>query len=277
MDLLYDYSKFLSMYYADSTKETYLEQVKLFLEFLEGYKGKVNRIILYNLEKKDIYNYIAYISDKPKGTIKIKLSSVHNFISYLNKDLSEYLFEDIKLFDTIQKSPHFLSWREIDLLLNYYSGEKRDIIYLFLNLGIRLSEMANLNFSKINYEENYLTVIQKGNKQRKVYFNEETKQVLKKYTKLSYSRRQIQYFITYAMKKLGIKGSVHTLRHTFGTYMYKQTKDLLVVRDLLGHTSVEATKVYIHIDNEQLRKAYNSNPLANFKVGGGRDETNFNR
>lgn len=270
MDLLYKYSIYLSMYYANSTKDTYLEQVKLYLDFLKEQKGAMNHIILYNTTKKDIYNYLAFISEKQKGTMKVKIFAIKNFYSYINKDLSDFLFEDIKLFNTYTKLPKSLTSCEIEQLLKYYGGEKRDIIFLFLNLGIRLSEMTNLDFTKINYKENYFTILQKGNRQRIVYFNDDVKQVLQKYNSFSYSNRQIQYFISSAMKRLGIKGSVHTLRHTFATFMYKETKDILVVKELLGHSSIESTMIYTHIENENIKKAYESNPLANFKIGGGK-------
>lgn len=265
MEIVYKYSKYLSTYYTDGTKETYLEQVKLFLEFLEEYKGRVNHIILYNLEQKDIYNYIAYISDYKKSTIKTKLSAIRNFLSFINADLSDLLFKDVKLFNTNIKMPRFLVSREIDLLLNYYTGEKRDIIFLLLNTGLRLNEITQI--SSINYDEKYLITKVKGNYSRKVYFGEEVKAVLKRVVPIKYSRRAIQHFISYAMKKLGIEGSTHTLRHTYATYMYKQTKDILLVKELLGHKSVVSTQIYTHIDNDVIRRAYESNPLASFKVG----------
>lgn len=70
------------------------------------------------------------------------------------------------------------------------------------------------------------------------------------------------------MKKLNIRGSVHTLRHTFATIMYKQTKDILVVKELLGHRTVISTQIYTHVANDELKQAVNSNPLANYGVGG---------
>ena len=268
MRILYEYSYYLSTYYAVTTQMNYLENVNLFIGFLKEYKGKVNHLTLYNITKEDIYNYVAYISNLQKGTIKLRLVALKNFYTFLNKELAEYLFEDIKLYNTNSKLPYYLSLQEIKLLTNYYQGEKRDIIYLFLNLGIRLSEMANLNFNLINYDENYLTIIQKGGIQRKVYFSDKIKQVLRKYHKFSYNSRQIQHFISYAMKKLNIKGSVHTLRHTFATTMYKKTKDILLVKELLGHKTIISTQIYTHVTNDELKNAINSNPLANFGVGG---------
>lgn len=265
MEILYKYSKYLSMYYTNGTKETYLEQVKLFLEFLKDYKGKINLIILYNLEQKDIYNYIAYISDYKKSTIKTKLSAIRNFLAFINKELADFLFEDVKLFNTNIKSPKYLTSCEIDQLLNYYTGKKRDIIFLLLNTGLRLNEITQI--SSINYEEKYLITKVKGDYSRKVYFGEGVKNVLKRIMPIKYNRRAIQHFVSYAMRNLGIKGSTHTLRHTYATYMYKQTKDILLVKELLGHKSVLSTQVYTHIDNEIIRNAYESNPLGSYKVG----------
>lgn len=268
MDLLYSYKLFLSTYYSEHTQKTYLSEVNCYLRFLKEYKGNINNIIIYNVTRSDIYNYVAYLSNKPKTTIQIKLKAIKNYYTFLDKKLATFLFEDIKLYTSNKKLPHYLSLQEINLLLGFYSGEKRDIIYLFLNLGIRLSEMAQIDFKNINYNENYFTIIQKGGIQRRVYYSDQVKQVLKKYNKFSYNRRQIQYFISYAMKKLNIKGSTHTLRHTFATLMYRKTQDILLVKELLGHKTIISTQVYTHITNEKLRQAFNSNPLANFGVGG---------
>lgn len=175
MSILYEYTNYLSTYYAVTTQKNYLENVKLFIDFLKMYKGKVNQLTLYNVTKEDIYNYVAFISDRQKGSIKIRLASLKNFYLFLNRDLGEYLFEDIKLYDTNNKLPYYLSSQEIHKLYNYYNGEKKDIIFLFLNLGIRLSELEEIDFKNINYKENYFTIIQKGGTQRKVYFSNKIK------------------------------------------------------------------------------------------------------
>ena len=77
-------------------------------------------------------------------------------------------------------------------------------------------------------------------------------------------RREIQYIVTQAMKKLGIKGSTHTLRHTIATKMYEQTNDILLVKEFLGHKSIESTQLYTHISNKMVKEAVERNPLANF-------------
>lgn len=268
MDIVNKYDKYLLMYYSNTTKDTYLEQVKLFLNFIESYKGRINLITLYNLDKKDIYNYIAFISNFKKSTIKLKLSAIRNFLSFINASNSDLLFKDIKLFNSDIKLPKSLTSCEIEQLLNYYMGEKRDIIFLFLNTGLRLTEMTQI--SNINFEEKYFYVKAKGGYTRKVYFSESVKEVLLRLNTTKYNRRQIQSFISYAMKKLGIRGSVHTLRHTYATFMYQRTKDILLVKELLGHKSVLSTQIYTHIDNDVIKRAYESNPLASFKVGGRR-------
>lgn len=175
MDILYGYSCFLSTYYSDTTKDTYVEQVKMFFNFLKEYKGGLNNIIIYNIDRKDIYNYLAYISNYAKGTKKVKISAIKNFYSYLDKDRAIFLFEDIKLYGYEERLPKYLTKGEINDLLNFYDGEKQDIIFLFLTLGIRLSEMTQINFKNINYDENYLIIMQKGGRERKVYFSNNTK------------------------------------------------------------------------------------------------------
>ena len=272
MQILYEYSHYLSTYYSSYTKETYLEQVKLFLNFLKEYKGRINTLILYNIEQKDIYNYLAFISDYEKGTIRLKINAIKNFYNFLDKKLATFLFQDIKYYSNKIRLPKYLTLQQSKALIQFYTGEKRDIIFLFLNLGIRLAEMVNLDFKNINFEENYLQIIQKGSIQRRVYFSDQTKQVLKKYNGFSYNRRQIQYFISYAMKKLGINGSTHTLRHTFATCIYNETQDILLVKELLGHKSVLSTQIYTHVTNKELKNAIYSNPLSNFGVGGGEDK-----
>ena len=80
------------------------------------------------------------------------------------------------------------------------------------------------------------------------------------------SSKEIQYIVKKALKELGYKGSVHTLRHTAASLMYQETKDILLVKEFLGHKSIEATQIYMHLNNEQIKNAVDSNPLARWGV-----------
>lgn len=276
-NILYDYEQFLSTKcYADSTKEIYLINIRLFFNFLKEYKGKVNIITLCNITKSDIYNYIAFIDNLKKPTKEIRLYAIHSFYSFLNRDLSNFLFKDIKLFDNGIKLPNYLFSHQIRQVLNFYSN-KRDnlIIFLLLTTGIRISELANIEIQNINFQEKYINLKVKGGYYRNVYINNEIKYRLQDYigdrtegNLFNLKRRQIHNIVTKPMKEYGIRGSAHTLRHTFATEMYRKTKDILIVKELLGHKSLSSTQIYTYLDNDIVKHAVESNPLANYKVGG---------
>lgn len=272
MDILYKYAYFLSNY-ANTTKDNYLRGVKYFIRYLEETSGKSDIITLCNISKYEIYNYIAYLQGKSKGTIKNRIYAIKNFYHFLNSNLSRELFEDIKLYDTQIKIPYILSWQEIDLLTNYYKDKRNNlIVFLFLQTGIRLNELANIKVDDINLMDQFITVYGKGGRERQVYISNKTKEMIQEYLNeykpteylFGIKRREIQYIVTQAMKKLGIKGSTHTLRHTIATKMYEQTNDILLVKEFLGHRSIESTQLYTHISNKMVKEAVERNPLANF-------------
>ena len=268
MQILYNYYDYLSNY-SKSTQNTYYENVKLFIRYLKETKGKTDIIHICNIEQSDIYNYIAYMDNLSKNTKAIRLNSIKNFYSYLK--IRQDYFEDIKLFNLNKKMPSCLSSSQIDRLYNYYSDKRNKlIIYLFISTGIRLSELANINTEDINLKEKYIKVICKGGKERKILINEKCSQMLKEYMTegklFKIKKRQIQNIVTNALKKLNLKGSTHTLRHSSATIMYQHTKDILLVKEFLGHKTVLSTQIYTHINNEEVRRAVENHPLANFKI-----------
>lgn len=273
MYLLYKYEEFLSRY-AESTQKTYLGNVKLYLKFLKEYKGKNDIITVCNVTKADIYNYVAYLDKYSKNTKEIRLASIYNFYKFLNRDLSRYLFRDIKLFDTEQKTPRILSSFQIDAFKNYYSDKRNQlIIFIFLSTGIRLAELQQLRIENIDFKNQLFTVKVKGGYIRDVHFPKKCSEMIQDYigertegSLFGLGRRAIQKIIEKPMKDLGINGSAHTLRHTFATVMYKQTKDILLVKELLGHKTVTSTQIYTYIDNDEIRNAVESNPLSNYGV-----------
>jgi site-specific recombinase XerD len=164
---------------------------------------------------------------------------------------------------------------------------KRDycILTLFLNCGLRLSELVSIRISKI--KEDTLTVIGKGNKERVVYLNHacisslndymsirskiDTEDQNKDYLFLSTHRRPInkrsvEVLVKKHVQHAGLideKYSPHKLRHTAATLMYKHGKvDIRSLQMILGHENISTTQIYTHVDNESLREAINANPLA---------------
>lgn len=194
--------------------------------------------------------------------------------------------------------PKYLSFDDSKKLLEVTADEndenkERDyaIITLFLNCGLRLSELVGINISNIDFSENRLTVIGKGNKERTIYLNNACVNAIKDYIsvrptegvkndskasnkalflsnrKERISNRTVQYIVDRELTKAGLdtsKYSTHKLRHTAATLMYQYGNvDIRALQELLGHESIATTEIYTHVSNEQVRNAVESNPLAN--------------
>ena len=165
---------------------------------------------------------------------------------------------------------------------------KRDfaIITLFLNCGMRLSELIGINIKDIHFDDAKMTVIGKGNKERTIYLNKACMNAIKDYLEVRpkegvdykskdalflserrerISRRSVQYIVEKELKKAGLdttKYSVHKLRHTAATLMYQYGEvDIRALQELLGHASISTTEIYTHVANEQVRDAVERNPL----------------
>lgn len=169
-----------------------------------------------------------------------------------------------------------------------YRSRDYCIITLFLNCGMRLSELININLHDINHKEHVMRITGKGNKERLVYLNDACMDAIKTYLKdrpadglidrealfISRERKRIspktvQAMVNKYLEKIGLGGpgySVHKLRHTAATLMYQYGEvDIRVLKDILGHENLGTTEIYTHISDEQMKKASNSNPLSNVK------------
>jgi integrase/recombinase XerD len=189
------------------------------------------------------------------------------------------------------RHPVYLTLEESKQLLSSIDGENKErdyaIITLFLNCGLRLSELISIDINKINNDK--LTVIGKGNKERTVYLNSACIDAINNYLKVRptddnvkdknalflserkrrISKRAVQYLVK---KYIGIsnldteKYSPHKLRHTAATLMYKYGKvDIRSLQQILGHENISTTQIYTHLDDETLRNAINANPLSEEK------------
>jgi site-specific recombinase XerD len=159
------------------------------------------------------------------------------------------------------------------------------MITLFLNCGMRLSELVGINIKSIRFDENLVTVIGKGNKERTVYLNPACINAINEYLeerlkvnteedalflserKKRISKRTVQYVIKRYLANIdGLKGySTHKLRHTAATLMYQYGNvDIRALQEILGHESISTTEIYTHVDNSQIRQAIENNPLADY-------------
>ena len=256
---------------------------------------------LKKITTNDINSFLSYLAlnqgSRP-ATRARKISTIRIFFAYL---YDQKLIDDnpalgIKTPKQEKRMPKYLSLDDSKKLLSVTADEndenkERDyaIITLFLNCGLRLSELVGINISNIDFSEYKLTVIGKGNKERTIYLNEACIRAIQDYLsvrqkegvkvdskgsnkalflskrKERISNRMVQYIVERELMKAGLdtsKYSAHKLRHTAATLMYQYGHvDIRALQELLGHESIATTEIYTHVSNEQVRDAVERNPL----------------
>ncbi len=294
---------------SDRTIDEYYLDIRLFLKYIYASKYNTDQDIedvqikamtesdLRGITVTDIYNFIFYASDERNNADKAryrKISSLRSFFKYLEK--VEHIIDkdptkDLDVPVPKKALPKFLSLKESMKLLEAAgsSDSRRDycIITLFLNCGMRLSELVGINIADIDFLEYRLKVLGKGNKERMVYLNKACVEALNNYLEVRradpkaanepalfisnqhkrISKRRVQQIVENSLQAAGLDGkgiTTHKLRHTAATLMYQYGEaDVLTLKELLGHASVSTTEIYTHLSNENVRDAVESNPLAN--------------
>ena len=218
-----------------------------------------------------------------------KLSSIKSFYKYLTvrtKQLEENPVAELE-YPKLRKSlPKYLTLDQSAALLQAVSGqnEKRDyaILMLFLNCGIRRSELVGLNLTDV-YEDR-IRVVGKGNKERFVYFGsacrkaidaylEERKQIELSDNRALFGSRDknrisvtaVHRLVKKALLQAGLDStqfSAHKLRHTAATMMLSGGVDVKTVQEVLGHENLNTTQIYTHIESTELKIAAEANPLS---------------
>ena len=257
-----------------------------------------------NITTEDIYEFLLY-ADGVRGNMAAaksrKLSSIKGFFKYLH--IKRMMLDDnpainIETPKRKQALPKFLSMEESLMLLEAVKNDKesksrvRDyaIITLFLNCGMRVSELVGIDLNDVDRDLRSLTVTGKGNKQRIVYLNSACKQALSDYyaerlgekhvhtesKALFLSNREqrisvktVQWLVYKYLELAGLESkhySVHKLRHTAATLMYQTGEvDVRVLKDILGHEQLNTTQIYTHVSNRSMEEAMEHNPLATQK------------
>ncbi|MCI8868980.1 MAG: tyrosine recombinase XerC [Lawsonibacter sp.] len=252
----------------------------------------------------DVYNYMSYLSrDRaahpnsdstsyglaPSARAR-KIATIRSFYKYLTvkaKLMKENPMQDLDSPRLKKALPRYLDLDESIELLDSVEGKNssRDycILTLFLNCGLRISELVGLNVTDVR--EGQLRVLGKGNKERILYLNEACQNALQDWlTERSaltlvdrnalfvtlQNRRRISTAAVHKLvkKHLAAAGldssqySSHKLRHTAATLMLQNGVDVRTLQEVLGHDNLNTTQIYTHIDSENLRTAARANPLA---------------
>lgn len=286
--------RFMKLMRLDMPVHTQLESIDI---------RDIDLEFIRQIQTSDIFDFLSYLSSdriqNPESTSPEygisaksrarKLSAIKSFYKYLTvrtKQLTENPVADLE-YPKIRKSlPKYLTMEQSAALLKSVSGqnEKRDyaILMLFLNCGIRRSELVGLNLTDV-YEDR-IRVVGKGNKERFVYFGtpcrkaieaylgERNKKVLSDNRALFGSRdgNRISVSAVHRMVKkyllaAGLDASqfsAHKLRHTAATMMLSGGVDVRTVQEVLGHENLNTTQIYTHIENTELKIAAEANPLS---------------
>ena len=292
-----------------NTVQVYFYDLRVFFRFLKIHRNLADKKIEFNeidicdiditliktVSLTDLYAFMSYVSNNRDNTSYARARKVASLKSFFN-----YLTNKAKLLDInptselespkiTKRLPRYLNVEESKILLSSIDGQysERDfaIITLFLNCGMRLSELVGINLNCIKNDS--LTVIGKGDKERVIPLNKACLQAINAYMKVRpangvkdrnalfiserkqrISKESVQKIVKKYIKEAGLdpqRYSTHKLRHTAATLLYKYGNvDIRALQALLGHESIATTEIYTHLDKQQLKDAVDSNPLSDF-------------
>ncbi|HRT81710.1 MAG TPA: tyrosine recombinase XerC [Oscillospiraceae bacterium] len=307
--LVVDYSRYRDVVKNRSalTVREYARDLKTFFRFVVSSRGLADPKLPFEqidisgldidfmktITLNDAYSFLSYCRhdrDNSAVTRARKAVSLKRFFRYLNvqlKLLDENPLQELESPKIKKSLPKYLTLEQSLELLKAVDGnfKERDycIITLFLNCGLRLSELVSLNLNSIR-ADNTMSIIGKGNKERIVYLNQASVNAIERYLAVRpveglknrealfisrnmrrISNRAVENIINKFIDKAGLQGqgiSVHKLRHTAATLMYQHGEvDILLIKEILGHENLSTTEIYTHLVDSQLKSAVDKNPL----------------
>lgn len=294
---------------SSKTVNEYFIDLRTFFRYLKIHRGlvpsdvefdkiKIDDVdldILKTVTLNDAYEYMNYLVRDRNNKVAArarKCSSLKGYFKFLSsnrKYLDKNPLEDLEMPKKQKKLPKYLTLEQSMELLNSVEGDYKErdyaILTLFLNCGLRVSEMAGLNYTDIR-TDNTIRVVGKGNKERVIYLNKACVNALSDYMKIRpvdgvkdkkalfisrnhnrMSVKTIQAMVYKYLAKIGLDAqgySCHKLRHTAATLMYQYGDvDVRVLKEVLGHENLGTTEIYTHLSSPQLKSAADNNPLAN--------------
>lgn len=282
--------KFIKVYKGQEKEAKKIEDVKI---------NDITKDFLRKITLTDLFAFLSYtekVRENGSYTRSRKVSALRAFFGYLHqkaKIINENPALELETPKKEKRNPIYLTLEQCKILLN--SMDKKDknylrdycIFVLFLNCGMRISELCSIQLKRIKNDT--LTIVGKGNKERTVYLNHACLKAIENYLKVrddskatlenkeylflssqhkKINKRTVEIMVKKKIQEAGLtdaKYTPHKLRHTAATLMYKHGNvDIRSLQGILGHESISTTQIYTHIDDETLREAIKSNPLADF-------------
>lgn len=275
--------------YSSHTISNYELDIIDYLNYLNKLKLSIYKITYFDIKK-----YLVKLYDEDyKGTsIGRKISSLRTFYSYLYDEnkIDKNIFKYISVPKKEKRLPKYVTNDEVNAIFKIpdisspLGQRNRLILELLYGGGLRVSELCNIKVKDIDIDNKTIRILGKGSKERIVFYGNTCKEILELY--LSDGRnillnkknndyliigaykkdkplttRSVQLILNNVIEKASINKKVtpHTLRHTFATHLLNEGCDILIVKELLGHSSLDTTGIYTHISNERLRKVYLDN------------------
>lgn len=305
--------------HSHNTVDEYFLDLRTFFRYLKIHRGLVPRSadleeisiddvdldFVRRVTLSEVYEYLAFLSrDRVKNqrsrdaeygigaaSRARKIASIRSFYKYLTVKanlLEENPVQDLDSPKIPKTLPRYLSLSEAQRLLASVDSRHRErdycILCIFLNCGLRISEIVGLNLSDIRSD--HLRVVGKGSKERVVYLNDATAEAINSYLlvrknepaidkaafflsnrKTRISREAVHNMVKKSLLRAGLdasKYSAHKLRHTAATLMLQNGVDVRTLQELLGHEHLNTTQIYTHVDSADLRIAASANPLGRF-------------
>jgi site-specific recombinase XerD len=306
--------------HSRKTVDEYFLDLRTFFRFIKLHKGlvphtsafeeisiaDVDLALVQSVTLSDVYEFLAFLArNRPQhansrsteyglnaNSRARKIATIRSYYKYLTVKTNQLSSNPVQDLDSpkLRKSlPRYLSLDESVHLLQTIDGPNKErdycIITLFLNCGLRISELIALNLSDLRADS--IRVVGKGNKERIIYLNDACAAAIKDYLTvrklfaatdqqalfLSNRRTRISKSTVHNLvkKHIGAAGldsskySAHKLRHTAATLMLHNGVDVRTLQELLGHEHLNTTQIYTHVESENLRNAAFSNPLAKLK------------
>jgi site-specific recombinase XerD len=302
--------KTIDEYYLDlRTMFRFLKQKKGLaagIEFDEIPIADIDLEFVRRITLSDIYDYLAYLARDREKTLRggqtkrglsatsraRKIATIRSYFNYLNvktKQLEKNPVADLDSPKTAKTLPRYLSLDESTQLLSSVDGSHKErdycIITLFLNCGLRISELAGLDLTDIKADS--LRIFGKGGKERVVYLNDACADAINDYLnvrrtiktsekralflssrKTRITKSTVHHLVKTHLASAGLdadKYSSHKLRHTAATLMLRSGVDVRTLQELLGHEHLNTTQIYTHVENDSLREAAALSPLSKIK------------
>lgn len=296
---------------SPKTVDEYFSDIRTFFRFIKLHRGlvspstpfesiKVDDVdlgLIKSVTLQDAYEFMNYLMrdrNNNASTRSRKTSSLKSFFDYLTVKKHLLDKDPVKELETPKRKkslPKYLTLEQSIELLNAVDGKHKErdycIITIFLNCGLRLSELVGLNVTDIR-PDGTARVLGKGNKERIIYLNSACVDAITEYLKVRpmdnvkdrnalfisshlkrMSPKTVQALVYKYLEKIGLDAqgySCHKLRHTAATLMYQHGNvDIRVLKEILGHENLGTTEIYTHLNTQQMENAANSNPLSRVK------------